>query len=158
MAARTFTASEWSSNPRHMPSGVITQAAAYQLAGAASVSSVYLLCKVPDRATILDYSFYVNDAAGSATANQAVNNTWQLGLSMQEGSGSVTTTFSALSRAQTVAFAGSVLRPVGVNLPLTVSLGDAVPNRWAWITAQASINPSASALMRFTVKYTMDGA
>jgi hypothetical protein len=158
MAAVTFTASEWSNQPRTMESGVLTKAAVFTLAVAASVSSVYLLCKVPARATILDFSFYVNDAGGSATANQTVNNTWQLGLSMQEGSGSITTTYSAISPAQSNAFAGSVLRPVGVNLPLTVSLGDAVPNRWAWITAQASINPSASAVMKFTVKYTMDGA
>jgi len=158
MAARTFTASEWSNQPRQMPTGVIAKSAVFTLSAAASASSIFLLCKIPDRATILDFVFYVNDAGGSGTANQSTNNTWQLGLSKPEGSASNTTTYSAIAPAQANAIGGSVLRPIGVALPLLLSLSDEVPQRWAWITASPSLNPSASAVMKFTVKYTMDGA
>jgi hypothetical protein len=158
MAAVTFTASERTSGVRHMPSGVITKSSLFTLSTGGSASSIFLLCRVPDRATILDFSFFVDDAGGSGTANQAVNNTWQLGFSMPEGSSSVTLTKSAISPAQANLVGGTVIRPTGVNLPVTLSISSECPQRWAWICATPSITPSASAVMKFSVKYTMDGA
>jgi len=145
----TFTASEWSSQPREMPSGVLAKTATYTLSGTATASSVFLLVKIPDQAVIVDYMFFVE--SGGA------DNTWDLGLQLPEGSSSTTATQSALSTA--ISDSASVLaRPTGVLLPVTVSISSECLQRWAWVTAVTKVACSATAVMRMTVFYTMDGA
>lgn len=141
-----------------MPSGVISKSSLFTLSSGGSASSIFLLCKVPDRATILDFSFFVDDAGGSGTANQVTNNTWQIGFSQPEGSSSVTLTKSAISPPQANITTGSMIRPFGPNLPVTLSISGECLQRWAWICCNPSITPSASVVMKFSVKYTMDGA
>ena len=157
MAAKSFTASEWSSQPRHMPTGVITKTSLFTLSTTSSPSSIFYLCKVPDRATILDFLFWHDDAGGSATANMVTTNDWKLGFVLPEGSASSTTTKSAIAPALAGAFAGILSRPIGNKLPVTLSISTECPQRWAWIIGTFSISCSASAVLKFTVKYTMDG-
>lgn len=145
----TFTASEWSAMPKEMPSGVLAKTATFTLSVTATASSIFLLMKLPDQAVILDFMFFIE--SGGA------NGTWELGLQLPEGSASTTLTQSAISAAQSDS-ASALLRPIGVNLPLTVSISSECPNRWAWVTAVNAVACSASAVMRMTVFYTMDGA
>jgi hypothetical protein len=145
----TFTASEWTQQPREMPSGVLAKTATLTLSTTATASSIMLLLKVPDGATIIDFMFFIE--SGGA------NGTWDLGLQIPEGSSSWTLTQSAISPAQSDS-PSALCRPIGVNLPMTVSISSECPQRWAWVTAVNSAAVSASAVMRMTVFYTMDGA
>jgi hypothetical protein len=145
----TFTASEWSSQPREMPSGVLAKTATFTLSVTATASSVFLLVKIPDQAVIVDYMFFIE--SGGA------NNTWELGLQLPEGSSSTTATQSALSAAASDS-TSAMVRPTGALLPVTVSISSECLQRWAWVTAVNAVACSASAVMRMTVFYTMDGA
>lgn len=145
----TFTASEWSNQVREMPSGVLAKTATFTLSATATASSVFLLVKIPDQATIVDFMFFAE--SGGA------DNTWDLGLLLPEGSASTTATQSALSAA----FSDSpsfLARPSGNLIPVTVSISSECLQRWAWVTAVNKIAASATAVMRCTVFYTMDGA
>ena len=145
----TFTASENTPVVKEMPWGVLSKSSTFTLSTTATASSIFLLVKVPDQATILDFQFFIE--SGGA------NGTWELGVQLPEGSSSWTLTQSAISPAQSDS-PSAVLRPIGVNLPYTVSISSECPQRWAWITAVNSAAASASAIMRMTVYYTMDGS
>lgn len=155
----TFTASEANPIAKEMPFGVMAKTARLDLTGAgpptatgsitATASCLMLMVKIPDQATILDYQFFIE--SGGA------NGTWQLGILSPEGSASSTLTRSAISGPQSDS-PSAVNRPIGVNLPLTVSISSECVQRWVWVTAVNSVAISASAIMRLTVYYTMDGA
>ena len=147
----TFTASENTPVVKEMPAGVLSKSCTLTLSTTATASSIMLLLKVPDQATILDFMFFIE--SGGA------NGTWSLGLQLPEGStsGSWTLTRSAISPPQSDS-ASFLARPIGINLPLTVSISTEQLQRWAWVTAINAVAVSASAIMRCTVFYTMDGS
>ena len=145
----TFTASEWTSQPKHMPSGLQTKTATFTLSTTATASSVFLLVKVPDQAVLTDFQFFI-EAAGD-------NNTWDRGILYPEGSSSTTMTQSALHSAASDS-ASALIRPNSNKLPYKVSISSECAQRWAWVVAVPSAAASGSAVMRMTVHYTMDGA
>lgn len=119
------------------------------LAVTGTASSVYLLCRVPHGAVILDFEFNGDDGGA--------DNTWDLGILQPEGStsGSMTHSQSALATvlslsANTVPHRGTTLK-----LPYEVDIADAAIPRWAWVTATAAAAVSASVSIKIIVYYTM---
>ena len=143
----TFTASELTSTVRELHTGVIAKSSRLTLAVTGTASSVVLLAKVPDQATIIDFIFYVDDGGA--------DDTWKLGLQLPEGSASTTVTESALM-TETASTLGPTLRPIGGKLPYKVSISDTCVQRWAWVQAVNTVAISATATMAFTLIYQMD--
>ena len=129
--------------------GVICKTSKFTLSVTATASSIFLLAKVPDGATILSFEYFIE--SGGA------DNTWQLGILSPEGSASTTLTRSALSPPQSDS-PSAVLRPIGINLPYPVSISSECLQRWVWVTAVNAIACSASAVMVTKVYYQMNQA
>jgi hypothetical protein len=143
----TFTASEWTSQPKAVHVGVLSKSAVAEIAVTGTASSVIKLVKIPNGAVITDFTWY--------TADAAADQTYKLGLRLPI-SDTVTVTESALSGD--LSSTGGQTHRGGIKLPYKVSFTNNAIQQWAWIEAVAKIAISASANHRFTVFYTMDGS
>lgn len=114
-----------------------------------TASSVFLLCRVPHGATIVDYIFIADDAAADQT--------YQIGLVIPEGStsGSATLSKSALSSDRSISLETNI-RGLPSKLPVTVDVPDAALPQWAWVVAVNKLATSASQSLKIIVFYTME--
>lgn len=143
----TLTASQFNSNVVAHHLGNITVGGVVDSTATATASSVWLLCRVPNGAVILDWMIYVDDAGADTI--------WKIGTSNTEsalGSFSLSASQSNLE--------GSNYRDGRLFshlLPVQVSLSDDVEPSHVWIQAVNSAAVSASADIRFQLTYTMNG-
>lgn len=140
----TFTASARQSSVIKAPhTGVQAINARWSICGTGTASSVVLLVRVPNGATILDYMLY----ADSAGANQTV----KIGTSATpSGIGAaVSLTAGATNRG---------LNGLTALLPYRVNLSDDAIPQWVWLQAEFGVAISASSRGNFTLFYTIDGA
>ena len=142
----TFTASEWTSEVKAVHAGMQCKSGVIAAAVTGAASSVFKLVKVPNGATIVDYIWWIDDAAA--------NQTYKLGLRLPI-SDTTTVTESALSTSISLSTVTTPHRG-SIKLPVKVSLTNNAIQQWAWIEAVAAIAISASATHRFTVFYAMD--
>ena len=142
----TFTASQNQSEVRALHAGVNVVRARADIAATGTASSVILLVKVPNRAVIVDYMWYVADAGA--------NQTWDLGFA--GGAGSLTQ--SALRSALSNSVGGTHVHGSNLTLPYRISLSDDAVQQWIWVAATCAAAISASALHKFTLFYTMGEA
>ena len=147
----TLTAVLTNNNVKQVHAGLNVATTTYTFCATATASSIFLMVKVPDGATIVDYRFFGNDAA----ADQL----YDIGIVKPEGStsGSVTISISAIDA--NLCISGGVTRNVlSAKLPYKVSISGEASPKWAWVTLMNTIAISASALLSLTVFYTMDEA
>lgn len=130
-------------------SGVQMAAGTITSAVTATAASVFLLCRVPHGATIVDFMFFADDAAADQT--------YTLGLVIPEGStsGSATLTASALLGDTSLSTVTLPFRGTLAKLPYSVDIGDAASPQWAWVCAVNAVATSASASLKIIVWYTM---
>lgn len=149
----TLTASLWSSGVKNVHAGL--NATSFRVATAAtlSASSVILLARIPDQATIQAIRW----TAGGADTD----NTLKVGVQKPEGStsGSVTISESAIGTEQSISTVTTVLGETIGKLPYHLSISDEALPRWAWVTlvnSAALDTGSQSFTLQGTVFYSMD--
>lgn len=152
----TFTASEFTSEAKGIHAGVVSKSSKLSVTVTATVCSTWLLAKIPHGAVILDYLFFADDGG---TASQI----WKLGIRTplvgSSGTATSTVTKSALLTTGLSSTDGNVTaRGDGRLLPVKVSISDNVSTRFAWIEARNVLDICQSAVLTFTVFYTMDGS
>lgn len=138
----TLTATTYANQPRIVHNGVISVSGSFN-SGATEISAsatTVLLCKIPNKATILDVIEHHTTGAATCPVDIGVDDT--------------------LSAFVTQATQASVTRAtVGANLPYTVSKSDDVSAASNFATLKATYTPgtaTASLKCNFTVLYTMD--
>lgn len=141
----TFTASQISANVRNLHTGVQVAGGHISLCGTATASSVFLLAKVPNHCTIVDFIFY--GSTGGA------NGEIKIGTSNSESALAANFSYSASASSEV-----SPLHHRGLNtkLPVRISLSDDAGD-FVWLQAIVSVDISASAIMRATFFYVCDG-
>ena len=144
----TFTASELTSQPKEHHVGVLSKTGDVVVAVTGTASSVFMFCKVPLGATIVDWMWTGMDGG--------TNQTYKIGL-MLPISDTWTVTESALSSDLSLT-GGQSHRATNAKLPVKVSWTDNVTVNYAWVIGTTSAAISATASHRFTVFYTMDGS
>lgn len=127
-------------NARNLPSGVISVSGSYN-SGATEISAsatTIFLCKIPNKATILDFIEHHTTGAASCPVDYGIDGT-----------------LSAFATALTQA---SISRAtVGANLPYTVSLSDDAAVNYSIFKATATPGTAtASVKIQFTILFTMD--
>ncbi len=136
----TLTATTYAQPPRNLPSGVISVSGSFA-SGATSIdasATTVFLCKIPNKATILD--LFEHHTTGAATCPVDIG---------------IDATLSAFVSGG--AQAGVLRGSVGANLPYTVSLSDDAAANYS--TLKATYTPgtaTASLKVNFSVYYTMD--
>ena len=147
----TFTASLQNSNIKAVHAGVNSAHTTMTFTGTATASSIFLMVKVPNGATIVDYRFWGDD--------QVANQTYDVGVFYPEGSTSGSMTISQSCIAGDVSISGGVSRNVvALKLPYKVSISGEAQPKWAWVSLVNSAATSGSALLSLTVLYEMDEA
>ena len=140
----TFTASQNQSEVRAVHAGVNVVRARADIATTGTASSVVLLVKVPNKAVIVDYMWYVDDGGA--------DNTWDLGF-VNPASGSTLTQSSLRSALSSTS--GTHVHGSNLTLPYRISLSDDAVQQWIWVAATSAVAISASAQHKFTLFYTM---
>lgn len=157
MASLTFTLSELQSTPPNVHVGVLQNTGILTISASTSASSVLNLCRIPNGATILDWTFYTDQTAFGT------NQSLRIGTSNSPSG--IASNFSLSGSASGSGLLGSdgSHRPKGLHdkLPVRISLSDDMGNPqtvWVQMRLGAAGNTSAStAILKFTVFYTMDG-
>ena len=136
----TLTATTYSQPPRSMPSGVISVSGSFALGDTKTEVSAQtiFLCKIPNKATILDIIEHHTTGATSCPMDFGIDAT--LSAFVTQGT-------------QGVVNRGSV----GQNLPYTVSLSDDAANNFATLKATPSAATATTSFKcNWSVLYTMD--
>lgn len=141
----TFTASQLASEVKEAHTGLQAATGILTASVTGTASSVFKLVKVPNQATIVDFTWYMEDGGA--------NQTYKLGLRLPY---SDTTTVTESCLSSDLSSTGGQTHRGGIKLPYHVSFTNNAEQQWAWIEAVAAANISASAVHRFTVFYTMD--
>lgn len=143
----TFTGSFLRSIPTTPHTGVQVEGSQTTITATGTASSVILVARVPNGATILDWTLYQTNGAGaSQTLEMGTSNSPSALLAILSITGSGTF------------FHGMNLANGGVTLlPVRVSLSDDVEPRWVYIRLKFGVAISATADVRFQLWYTMDG-
>lgn len=147
----TFTASQLNSGVKRQYTGVQAISCIYTASATGTASSVFKLVKIPNRCTVVDYTWYMSDAG--------TNNTYKLGLRTPH-SDTWTLSESQLSTSHS-STAGQTHRAGTGKLPFHVSFSNDVhatdgDGTYAWIEAKTVTAISGSALHKFTVFVVMD--
>lgn len=144
MAIVTLTASSANATPRVLHTGVIPATGTVTLNGAFSttLSDVYLMVKIPDRAWIVNG--YITGTQGSTAA------TWKVGTTADDDCCIATASISATAVRNV--FNTTVL-------PFQVSLSDDAEPKWTWLRAERVIQGSSTLTesIRVYVEYVMPG-
>ncbi len=162
----TVTASQLSSDAKAVHTGVNVTGSALSIAGTLAASSVILLSKVPNGATLVDWIMRFESASASTQ-------TLEFGTSASPSGIMTITTLS-----QTFSHSGSQVEPVGYGvfnqgwirspggtaglqtndlMPVRISLSDDVQPSSVWIQARTGQDICNSAFFVWTLFYTMDG-
>ena len=159
----TFTASQLSSNVKAVHTGVIVTASALSLTVTGTASSVLLLSRVPNGATLVD--FIMRFQSGG------LQQTLKFGTSASPSGIMALTTLTITYSESGNVFAdygiggqGWVRSPGGLRngtandlMPVHISLSDSLDVPWVWVQATVGVAISASAFFSWTLFYTMDG-
>ncbi len=165
----TVTASQLSSDAKAVHTGVNVTGSALSIAGTLAASSVILLSKVPNGATLVDWILRFESASVSTQ-------TIELGTSATpSGIMTVTTLSHTLSVTSSSGAAvtptdygvfnqGWIRSPGGTSglqtndlMPVRISLSDDVQPSSVWIQARTGQDICNSAFFVWTLFYTMDG-
>ena len=154
----TFTQSLLRSSPPDVHVGLNVVASITpggETSATGTAASVFLLVRVPNGATIVDWHLHI-------TTGSTTNQTVQIGTSASP-SGiaalfSLSTSFSASISLDVVAAEIADHRaPKGDRLPVRISLSDDVQPAEVWIQLAVTADICATAFMSFTLFYVMDG-
>jgi hypothetical protein len=135
----TLTATTFAQGPRSNVNGTITRSVQYVASSALEASAqTILLCKIPNKATILDIIEHHTTGATTCPVDIGIDGT--------------------LSAFASQATQGVVNRAsVGANLPYTVSLSDDAVANFATLKATPTLASSTTSFkLNLTVMYTMD--
>jgi hypothetical protein len=135
----TLTSTVFASQPRINVSGVTSVSGSYNASAALEASAqTIFLCKIPNKATIIDVKEHHTTGATSCPVDYGID-----------------ATLSAF--ASQVTQGGSNWMSVGANLPYTVSLSDDAAANYAILKATPTLASSTTSFkLNFTVLYTMD--
>lgn len=159
----TFTASQLASSAKAVHTGVIVTASALSLTVTGTASSIFLLSRVPNGATLVDFILRFQSAGLSQTI--------KLGTSASpSGIMAITTLTITYSESGNVfadygvAGQGWVRSPGGTRngtandfMPVRISLSDDLQPASVWVQATAGHDICQSAFLSWTLFYTMDG-
>ena len=153
----TFTASLLNANIQRIHTGInVASSAIGEVTLTGTASSVVLLAKIPQGATIIDWHLYISQGG----AVQLV----QLGTSASPSgiaaAFSLSETFStSLSAADFpgVKVLNNHRAPKGDRLPVRISLSDDDADGWVWLQMELATAIEATLICDFTVFYTMGG-
>jgi hypothetical protein len=141
MATLTASAALANVQPRNYVPGMITVPFTFN-SGSTEISAsatTILLCKIPNKATIVDYVEHHTTGAGTCPVDFGV-----------------TGSISALGTAQAQATVNRSNKAGGV--PYKVSLSDSASNQFVYFTATATPGTGTASLkIQGSVTYTMDG-
>lgn len=136
----TLTATTYAKEPRSLPSGMISVSGSFN-SGATEISAsatTILLCKIPNRATIVDFVEHHTTGAATCPVDYGID--------------------SDLSAIATAVAQGTVNRlNKGANVGYQVSLSDDAAVNYSVLKATATPGTSTASLkINFTVQYSMD--
>lgn len=142
----TFTSTVYANlQPKVVHAGNQAITGSFTQAIASSAGDVYFLCRVPHGATIVDF---IEDHTTGATATGV---SFGLSKGVAAGGGGSISCFIAAGAISTVN------RRSVVGAPITVSLSDLDPVRYAALTASpTSGTQTTSLIINFTLIYKMD--
>lgn len=154
----TYTMSELGS-PSSAHVGVLVNAGIGTLSGTFTASSVIFLCRVPNGATIIDWTFYTDQI--TLGANQVL----QIGTSASPsgiaGAWSLSQTITGSGAETRVKYGAHKPRGNDDLLPVRISLSDDMgKDQKVWLQMKmglAANTSGANAIIRFVVTYTMGG-
>ncbi len=136
----TLTATTFAQQPRIVHNGVISVSGSFN-AGSTEISAsatTIFLCKIPNKATILDFVEHHTSGAGTCPVDYGIDGTLSAFASQ--------VTQASVNRAS-----------VGANIPYTVSLSDDATVNYSIFKATATPGTATASLkINFTVYYTMD--
>jgi hypothetical protein len=144
MAVRSTTASTATLPPRAIHAGMNVATGSYLLDAAASttVSDVILMCRVPDRAIIVD-GFLKGHSGPTASGN-----TFKIGTTQDDDALHASISLNATQTRN----------DLQGDLPFQVSLSDDVEPKWTWVKVTRIAGSSTlTESLRLVVKYVMPG-
>ena len=145
----TFTASIRAGNqPLDVHTGIVAVHGRADISLTGTAGSKVLLARVPDRAVILNYLLYASASVASQTVKLGFSATPSALLAVHSLSGSASQESSLLS------IDGTRGQQSGL-LPYRVSLSDDLATHWTWVQLTYGAAISESALVNFTLWYTM---
>jgi hypothetical protein len=135
----TLTSTLYAKDARAIHAGVISVSGSYNASAALEASAqTIFLCKIPNKASILDIIEHHTTGATSCPVDFGIDGTLSAFMSQQ--------TQGTVARAS-----------VGANLPYTVSLSDDATANYATLKATPTLASSTTSFkLNFTVLYTMD--
>jgi hypothetical protein len=135
----TLTASTFAKSPRYVENGVVSVSGEYNAAAALEASAqTIFLCKIPNKATVLDFVEHHTTGATSCPVDYGIDGT--------------------LSAFASQVTQGGVNRlSVGANVNYQVSLSDDAVANYAIFKATPTLASSTTSFkLRWTITYTMD--
>ncbi len=154
----TFTASQLRPNLAAPHTGIQVTGGSLTLSATATASSILLMCRVPNGATILNYDMYVRQGGAAQVVNLGTSATPSgiasaFSLSTAVGNASI----SAMPIQLTGNYQTFWYGPAGDLLPVRISMSDDAIPQWVWVQAKLGITISATLIARLQLYYTMDG-
>lgn len=164
----TFTASFLSQNVNTNPTGVqVMSSVINEVSVTGTAGSVFLLGRIPNGATIVDWHMYVTTGGnqqqieiGTSATPCGIASAFSLSATftakLAAHNSSTSASLTALDFPNTKEFTDH-RAPKGDRLPVRISLSDDVIPQSVMLQARNIIAISATAAMTFSVFYTMDG-
>lgn len=152
MATATYTSTVFDNTPKFSHIGDVTVTGQVAWTATSTVGDIGFLAKIPTGAKIVDFAEYHTTGASS----QALSFGFDRGIAAG-GAGNQSCLFSAGAQAtmNRMSFASS---PNPGNAPITISLSDLDPVRYAILTAKVESGTTTTSLfVNFTLTYRFDG-
>jgi hypothetical protein len=150
MALATYTASVFNNQPKYTQIGNVSVSGKVQWTAAGSVGDVLFCAKVPHGAKIVDFCEYHTNGETAAAIKWGFNKGIAAGGA---GNSSCLIAAGAVATMNRMSYAASP-----TNGPVTISLSDADPVRYAVLTGKAASGTfTISVVAAFCLTYRMDG-
>lgn len=150
MALATYTCTTFANQPKYVEKGNVSVSGFVQWTAAGSVGDVLFCCKVPHGAKIVDFMEYHSNGQTAAAID------WGFNKGIAAGGGanaSCLISGGAVATMNRMSFAASPN-----NGPLTISLSDADPVRYATLIGKAASGTfTITVSVAWTLTYRFDG-
>ncbi len=159
----TFTCSQLSSDAKAVHTGVIVTSSALSLTVTGTASSIFLLSRVPNGATLVDFVLRFQSAGlsqtikiGTSASPSGIMQITTMSLTYSH-SGTQQVDYGLAGQGWIRSPGGSRNNKVNDFMPVRLSLSDDLQPASVWIQATAGHDICQSAFLVWTLFYTMDG-